>query len=143
MLMKIVLDTSVVVAGLRSRNGASRLWLESALERRYILLLSVPLVLQYEEVLLRPSNLAAFRLTPGEVCDLIDTFCSVAEPVELNYLWRPMLRDPDDEMVLETAVLGRADRLLTFNVRDFMGAERASVTVEQPGPAWSKAKGKF
>ena len=54
-----------------------------------------------------------------------------------------MLRDPDDEMVLETAVIGGANKLLTFNIRDFAGSERAGIIVEQPGPAWSKAKGKL
>lgn len=64
----------------------------------------------------------------------------MAEPVELTNLWRPYLRDADDEMVLPTAILGRADMLLTFNVRDFAAAASLDVDVLQPGPAWSRAK---
>ncbi len=140
--MRIVLDTSVVVAGLRSRSGASRLWLESVLLGQYVLLLSVPLVLEYEDVMLRPESLAAFGLKVREIGEVLDALCAVAEPVELNYLWRPLLRDPGDEMVLETAVLGQADALLTFNVRDFAGAEHVGLRIEQPGPAWQRMKGK-
>jgi putative PIN family toxin of toxin-antitoxin system len=139
--MRVVLDTSVIVAGLRSRRGASRLWLESLLERKHTMLLSVPLVLQYEEVLLRPENLAVFGLTAMEIDRLLDAYCAIAEPVELTYLWRPLLRDPDAEMVLETAVVGRSDMLLTFNIRDFAGAERVGVEVVEPGPAWRRAQG--
>ena len=138
--MRVVVDTSVVVAGLRSRSGASRLWLQSVLQGEHTLLLSVPLILEYEAVLLRQDNLAAFNLTSGEIGHLLDTLCGVAEPVELTNLWRPFLRDPDDEMVLATAILGRADMLLTFNVRDFAAAAALGVDVLQPGPAWSRAK---
>src|SRR5271169_5298665 len=67
---------------------------------------------------------------------LLDALYAVCRPVEISFLWRPMLRDADDEMVLEVAVNGRADRLLTFNERDFAGAGRLGVTVERPGAAW-------
>ena len=139
--MRLVLDTSVVVAGLRSPDGASRLWLEAALRGRFSLLLSVPLLLEYEAVLSRKDNLAASNLEKSEVGALLDAFCKLGEPVELQYLWRPMLRDPGDEMVLETAALGRADALLTFNIRDFAGSERWGISVEEPGPAWHHRKG--
>lgn len=139
--MRVVLDTSVVIAGFRSADGASRRWLEASLRQEVTLLLSVPLVLQYEEVLLRSQNMAAHGLTGAEIATLLDGICSVAEAVELSYLWRPLLRDPDDEMVLETAVLGRADTLLTFNIRDFAGSESVGVTPQRPGPAWRKLLG--
>lgn len=138
--MKVVLDTSIIVAGLRSRNGASRLWIEAILKRRHTLILSVPLLLEYEDVLLRPANATVHGLNEIEIGTLLDALCASAEQVELSYLWRPMLRDPDDEMVLETAVIGRADALLTFNVRDFAGSERFGIHAEQPGPAWKRQK---
>jgi hypothetical protein len=69
--------------------------------------------------------------------NLVDAFCLVGEAV----VWRPLLRDPGDEMVLETAMLGRADTLLTFNIRDFVGAERVGIFVEQPGLAWGRIFG--
>lgn len=138
--MRIVLDTSVVIAGLRSKSGASRCWISAILDRQYTLLLSVPLILEYEAVATRPANMSVHGLTKLEVGELLDAMCAVAVQVELNYLWRPMLRDPDDEMVLETAIAGRADALLTFNIRDFAGAERFGIKVEQPGPAWKHRK---
>jgi predicted nucleic acid-binding protein len=58
--------------------------------------------------------------------------------VKIDFLWRPSLKDPEDEMVLETAVNGGADLLLTFNARDFSGAWAFSVEIEQPGPAWRR-----
>lgn len=134
--MNVVLDTDVAVAALRSRRGASRAWLRAVLQGEVTLLLSVPLALQYEAQLTRPEHLAASGTRRAEVDLLLDALCAVCRPVEVSFLWRPMLRDPDDEMVLEVAVNGRADRLLTFNERDFVGAERLGVRVEQPGPAW-------
>lgn len=140
--MRVVLDTDVVVAGLRSRRGASRAWLRAVLRREAEIVLSVPLVLQYEAVLLRPATLAAVRLTQLEVGRFLDGLCRVGRLVEISFLSRPMLRDPDDEMVLEAALSGRADRLLTFNLRHFAGSEQVGMRAERPGPAWQAWKGR-
>jgi putative PIN family toxin of toxin-antitoxin system len=134
--MKVVLDTDVLVAAVRSRQGASRAWLASVLSGEVTLLLSVPLAFEYEDVLLRPEQLRASGATVEQMSALLDALCAVCRPVEIQFLWRPMLRDPDDEMVLEVAANGRADRLLTFNERHFAGAARLGVVVERPGPAW-------
>jgi predicted nucleic acid-binding protein len=134
--MKVALDTDVLVAGIRSRLGASRAWLRAILSGEANLLLSVPLALQYEAVLTRPEQLAASGASVEEIRALLDVLCAVCVPVQISFLWRPVLRDADDEMVLEVAVNGGADRLLTFNERDFTGAGRLGVTVERPGPAW-------
>jgi len=134
--MRVALDTDVLVAAVRSRRGASRAWLRAVLRREATLLLSVPLALQYEAVLTRPEQLAATGASLSQIGALLDAFCEVCTPVEISFLWRPMLRDANDEMVLEVAVNGRADRLLTFNERDFSGAGRLGITVERPGPAW-------
>jgi putative PIN family toxin of toxin-antitoxin system len=134
--MKVALDTDVLVAAVRSGRGASRAWLRAILRGEATLLLSVPLALEYEAVLTRPEHLAASGTTVARTGALLDALCAVCAPVEISFLWRPVLRDADDEMVLETAVNGRADRLLTFNERDFAGAARLGITVERPGPAW-------
>jgi putative PIN family toxin of toxin-antitoxin system len=134
--MKIVLDTDVLVAALGSRLGASRSWLHAVLAGEVTLLLSMPLALQYEAVLTRPEHLARSGARVAEIGTLLDALCAICEPVGISYLWRPTLRDPDDEMVLEVAVNGGADRLLTFNERDFRGASRFNMVVERPGPAW-------
>ncbi|MGE3403354.1 MAG: putative toxin-antitoxin system toxin component, PIN family [Vicinamibacterales bacterium] len=114
-----MLDTDVLVAAIRSDRGASRVLLTLALERRYPALVSVPLMIEYEAVLTRPEHLDASGLSSDEMQALLDAVALVAEPVRLSYLWRPSLPDVDDDMVLETAVNGRADMLVTFNRRDF------------------------
>lgn len=117
--MRVVLDTSVMVAAIRSDSGASRLLLSGALRRRFILVASVPLMIEYEAVMTRAEHLAASRLSIEDVGVLLDAVGAVAEPVKLAFLWRPALRDPDDDMVLEAAVNGQADMIVTFNLRDF------------------------
>lgn len=136
--MRVVLDTNVIVAAACSQTGASRLWIESVLLGQSTLLLTVPLVLEYEAVLKRPEIIAMSKLNPSAVDELIDELCLRAEAVEMNYLWRPTLGDADDEMVLETAFLGRADVLLTFNLKDFAPAAALGVFVSRPGPAWAQ-----
>lgn len=91
----------------------------AALERRYRVLASVPLMLQYESVQKRPEHLAAAAISVADIEVLLDAFALVAEPIRISYLWRPMLRDPGDDLVLETAVNGRAEIIVTFNRRDF------------------------
>ena len=120
--MRLVLDTDVMVAALRSDSGASRQLLVAALERRFTLLVSVPLMFEYEAVLMRAEHLAASGLSDGEMNAILDAVAAVAEPVHLSFLWRPTLLDPDDDMVLETAANGAADWIVTFNKRDFSGA---------------------
>jgi putative PIN family toxin of toxin-antitoxin system len=117
--VRIVLDTTILVAGLRSASGASRQLLRAALEKHFVLLLSVPLVIEYEAVATRKEHLKASGLKGAEVLALLDALISVSEPVVPRFRWRPMLRDPNDDMVFEAAFNGRADLLVTFNRRDF------------------------
>ena len=117
--MRYVLDTNVLVAGLRSPAGASAALIDQALDQAFTLLLSVALVLEYEEVCRNPSQRIKSGLTEAEISTIISALCAVSEPVSPRFLWRPQLRDPADEMVLETAINGNADALVTFNRRDF------------------------
>lgn len=127
-----------MVAAIRSDRGASRQLLKGALTGRFPLLVSVPLMIEYEAVMTRPEHLAAARLSPPEIGVLLDAIASVAEPVELAFLWRPALSDADDDMVLETAVNGRAETIVTFNLRDFdRAAARFGITIASPGAALS------
>jgi putative PIN family toxin of toxin-antitoxin system len=114
-----VLDTDVLVAAFRSDRGASRQLLEAARAHRFELLLSVPLMLEYESVLTRPENLAASGASREDVSAVLDELAAIGRRVELVIRTRPMLPDPNDEMVLETAINGRADAIATFNERDF------------------------
>jgi predicted nucleic acid-binding protein len=99
-------------------------------------------MLEYEAVLTRPAQLEAIGLTAPEVEAVLDALAAVAEPVALRFLWRPQLKDAGDEMVLETAVNGAADRIATFNTRHL--AEAAGVfgiRVARPGPVWEEIQG--
>ena len=131
--MRYVLDTNVVVAGLRSPGGAAAALLDRALSERFTLLLSVALALEYEAVCRDPAHRIASGLSEEEVSTVVSALCAVCEPVLARYLWRPQLRDAADEMVLETAVNGRADALVTFNRRDFGAAPaRFGIALQTP-----------
>ena len=114
----------MLVAALRSDRGASRQLLIGALDRTFEVLASVPLILEYEAVLTRPEHLEASGLTSSQVNEILDALVKVSIPVPLRFLWRPRLKDPADEMVLETAVNGAADWLVTFNLRHLADAAR-------------------
>jgi putative PIN family toxin of toxin-antitoxin system len=116
------LDTAAMVAAIRSDAGASRRLLVAALERRFTLLVSVPLLVEYQAVMTRAEHLAASKLLADDVSLLLDAVAAVCTPVRLAFLWRPTLRDPDDDMVLEAAVNGQAHAIVTFNRRDFSPA---------------------
>lgn len=118
--MRVVLDTSVLVAALRSQLGASNRVLALVAQRRCIPLVTTAVFLEYEAVLMRPEQRLATDMNEQEVEGFLAALASAAEPVELNFLWRPQLRDPADELMLEAAVNGNADALVTHNVRDFM-----------------------
>ncbi|RDJ21948.1 putative toxin-antitoxin system toxin component, PIN family [Bosea caraganae] len=134
--MRLVLDTAAMVAAIRSEAGASRRLLVAGLENRIALLVSVPLMIEYQSVMTRAEHMEAARLSLDDIESLLDAVAAVARPVRLAFLWRPGLRDPDDDMVLETAVNGQADAIVTFNLRDFgKVAERFGIAVLTPGEA--------
>jgi putative PIN family toxin of toxin-antitoxin system len=134
--MRVVLDTDVLAAALRSDRGASRHLLLGAFERRFTMLVSVPLMLEYEAVLTRPEHLTAAGITAEEVGIVMDAMAAVIEPIRLHFLWRPRLKDTADEMVLETAVNGTADLLVTFNLRHLGEAALAfGIRAMRPGEA--------
>ena len=133
-MRRVVLDTSILVAGLRSRFGASNALLREVAVGRLTPLVAPALFLEYEAVLKRAEQRLVHGLDLGAVDGFLAAFASASEPVEVSFQWRPQLADANDEMVLETAVNGRADALVTHNVKDFIGAApRFGLRVLKPG----------
>jgi putative PIN family toxin of toxin-antitoxin system len=130
-LWRIVIDTNVLVSAMRSRRGAS-FCLVSLIGTvdSFEVCLSVPLVLEYEEVLKRQAK--QLGITHQDVEDVLDYLCSAARLHEVFYLWRPVLRDPKDDFVLEVAAGAGCEAIITFNRRDFEGALSFGVRVEGP-----------
>jgi putative PIN family toxin of toxin-antitoxin system len=140
-LLKIALDTSVVVAGLRTRLGAGNAVLRLAAEKRVRLLATPPLFLEYEDVLKRPEHRLVHGLTPLEIDEVLAELAALIEPVEVHFQWRPQTRDPNDEMVLEAAINGQADAVVTYNVSDFMEAgERFEIAILRPAESLKRVK---
>lgn len=127
---QIVLDTNVIVSGLKSRRGGAFQLLQRVGTGLFDIHLSVPLVLEYREVLLREST--RLDITPPEIESVIEFHCSVAKRHKIFFLWRPYLPDPKDDMVLELAVKASCDTVISFNQRDFVGIEQFGLKVTTP-----------
>jgi putative PIN family toxin of toxin-antitoxin system len=132
--MRLVLDTNVIVAAMRSPKGASAALLRYIVLGRATLVLGTAMALEYEAVCLRQVHRTASGLSEVEVVTFIDGIAALAEPVTMRFVWRPQLRDPNDEIVLETAVNGQVDAIVTFNGRDFGKApQRFGILLLTPG----------
>ena len=127
---RVVLDTNVLVSALRSRKGASYALLSQVGTGRFTLCLSVPLMLEYESVLLR--QLRDTGLTRTDIEDVLDFLGLTGEPCTVYFRWRPYLKDPDDDMVLELAVAAGCSRIVTHNVRDFRELPHFAVEAVTP-----------
>jgi putative PIN family toxin of toxin-antitoxin system len=128
--MRVVLDSSVLVAALRSRRGASFALLESLRAGQFEIAVSVPLVLEYEAVLLRHSG--ELGLSTADAVGVVDFLCAVGHRQEIHFLWRPALNDPRDEFILELAVAAQCASIVTHNVRHFSGARTFNIQVVTP-----------
>ena len=131
-LPRVIVDTSVLVAGLRSRRGTAFRLLSEIGRTSFEIALSVPLVLEYEDVLLRHADDTG--LAANDVDALLDYLCRVAHLQRIFFLWRPLLPDPKDDLVLEVAVAAECEAVVTYNVRHFAGAEQFGIQVLEPGP---------
>ena len=117
--MRLLLDTDVIVAAFRSPTGASSALLQAAIDGKFIMLASVAVALEYEAVIKRPEQLKAMNMSLPDADRRIRSLIGLCEPVFKAFSWRPQLGDANDEMMLEAAVNGGADMLVTFNRRDF------------------------
>jgi putative PIN family toxin of toxin-antitoxin system len=128
---QVVIDTNVVFSALHSNQGASHKLLSLVgISDRFQINVSVPLVLEYEDVLKRESE--NLGLTHQEIDHVLDYLCAVAKRRQIYFLWRVVLRDPKDEFVLELAVEGGCEFIITYNQRDFSGIERFGLRTITP-----------
>lgn len=128
--IQIVLDTSAFISALLSRRGAAYRLLMLADSGRFQLNLSVPLFVEYEAVATR--FLHDSSVTEQDLADILDYVCAVANHRQVYYLWRPFLRDPNDDMVLEVAVAAECRTIVTFNERHFSGSEQFGIEIATP-----------
>ncbi|MBS0527187.1 MAG: putative toxin-antitoxin system toxin component, PIN family [Proteobacteria bacterium] len=117
--MRLVLDTDVVVAGMRSPSGASAAILMAARRRRVVLLATVALFVEYEAICERQEHRAAAGLDRDDVRIFLDAVANLVDEVEAHFLWRGRLRDANDDMVLDAVINGHADAIVTFDRRDY------------------------
>ena len=127
---QVVIDTNVLIAAQRSQRGASSKLMSLVGMGQFDIHVSVPLVLEYEEVLIRQR--LQLGLTQADVADIVDALCALATPHEIYFLWRPYLHDRKDELILELAVAARCDYIITYNKRDFSGVETFGIRVIDP-----------
>ena len=127
--MKIVIDTNVLVAALRSRRGASFRLVSFLPNDKFSIFISVPLVLEYEDALMRLESSA---ITEQDIRNFVDFLCEIGHHQEIFFLWRPFLPDPSDDHVLEVAVAAGCDAIVTYNKRDFKGIERFGLRILDP-----------
>jgi len=128
---RIVLDTNILISAQRSRRGASGKLLSLVGTGRFEIYLSVALALEYEDVLMRKRS--ELGLMQDDVADLVDALCALSNHQKIYYLWRPYLRDPSDEFVLDLMVAAGCAYIITFNQRHFAGVERFGIQLMAPG----------
>lgn len=129
-VFQIVIDTNVVVSALRSKRGASHKLLTLLGPRKFEVNVSVPLILEYEKGAKR--SLCEIGLSGKDIDDILDYVCAAARHRKIFYLWRPYLRDPKDDMVLELAVSAGCDFIVTYNKKDFEGSNRFGIKIITP-----------
>jgi len=133
-MFRLVLDTDVIVAAMRSPKGASSALLKTAAHGQITMLASVTLAMEYQAVCTRAEHIMAAGLKANEAYEFVQAVIALIEPVTTYFLWRPQLNDANDEMVLEAAVNGRANALVTFNRRHF-GTKTLDFGIETLTPA--------
>ena len=121
MKIRVVLDTNVLLSGWQSCRGASHQVLRQLLDARFEIAVSVPLILEYEEILKERLDSSIF--TSEDIDGIIDDLCKVGVTAKIFYLWRPFLPDPEDDHILELAVAAHCSHIITYNKRDFRGVE--------------------
>ncbi len=129
-VFKVVIDTNVIVSALKSNRGFAYRLLSIIDDRRFKISISVPLIFEYEDALKREKT--NIKLSKADIDAILDYICFTGEKREIYYLWRPILKDPKDDMVLELAVESECDFIISYNQKDFFGAEKFNIEVITP-----------
>jgi putative PIN family toxin of toxin-antitoxin system len=124
---RIVLDTNVIICAMKSRKGASYKLLSIIDSHKFEPSVSVPLVLEYESILKRET-----KTNNNDIEAIIDYICKVSGKYQIYYLWRPYLKDPKDDMVLELAVASQSQIIVTYNRNDYKGVEHFGIKILSP-----------
>jgi putative PIN family toxin of toxin-antitoxin system len=133
---RIVIDTNVLVAALRSRRGASFKLLRLIGRGHFTICISIPLVLEYEDVLARNT----IGIPTDAAQDILDYLCQVSLHQEVFFLWRPFLKDPKDDLVLELAVASQSEYIVTYNIKDFRTIEQFGIHPVRPAGFLAKIR---
>lgn len=128
--MRVVIDTNVLVAALRSRRGASFRLVQRLGSPQFRPVISPPLCLEYEDVFRRSGLLPG--QTAEDIGDFLDYFLSECVECRIHFLWRPHLPDPKDDLVLELALAGNAPFIITHNTRHFPGLDALGIQAVTP-----------
>ena len=128
--IKIVLDTNILYSGLYSSQGASYKILYEVYTRNIVPVLSTSLLFEYEDILKRYQSV--LNLTELEINQVLDNICYLGETQKIYYRWRPFLKDPKDDHVLELAVASKSNCIATYNIKDFRSSEKFGVKVITP-----------
>lgn len=125
---KIILDTNVIISALKSSRGASYKLVSMIGSGKFLSCVSVPLILEYEDVIHRHFP----TMKEQHINDFLDYLCAVSRPVKISFLWRPFLRDPGDDLLLELAISANATYIITYNKKDFVGTDKFNTKVINP-----------
>ncbi len=127
---QIVIDTNVILAGLRSKNGASYKLLSILNDKRFQINISATLIFEYEEILKREQQ--QIGLTNEEINDIINGICYIANHHEIFYIWRPLAKDKDDDFLIDLALKCQAKFIISYNDRDLKPIEKFGVSILTP-----------
>ena len=128
--MNVVIDTNVLISALKSKQGASYKLIMALPKELYIPNVSVPLFLEYESVAKRQGLVS--KLSSQDIDSILEYFLSKSSIRKIFFLWRPYLKDPKDDLVLEVAVESQSEYIITFNTKDFKGCNKFGITVVTP-----------
>lgn len=130
-MIRIVIDTNILVSAIKSDMGASYALISKLPSNKFDFYISVPLYLEYQDVLTRPEHMTG-KSKKEEILAFLRYLCKIAEHQKIFYLWRPWLKDPKDDMILELAVASQCEYIITYNLKDFSNIQHFGLKSIRP-----------